>query len=79
MLSTLLRDCINFILPPRRTQGLVDALQLRDLEQLQTTIGLHYHAEEERGEISVSALTRRASETVLKNMGCNLFWCFPRK
>ena len=46
MLRALFRNCINFILPPRRTQGLVDALQLRDLEQLQTTIGLPYHAEE---------------------------------
>lgn len=46
MLRVLLQDFINFILPPRQTQKLVDALHLSDLHQLQTPNGLPYHAEE---------------------------------
>ena len=46
MLSALLRDFVNFILPPRRTQRLVDALTINDLHQLSVGGRLPYHADE---------------------------------
>jgi len=46
MLSSLLQNFINFILPLRQTQKLVDALVVSDLYRLQSRGSLPYHAEE---------------------------------